>query len=255
MVGRIERIATSDIEYSGGKKTIKYRGGILPVYGIDEVANIEPLAQRDDLLVIVFAIEGHEFGLLAIPPVDTVDVAVKLDRETLRQVGIRGSAIIEDQTTLIVDIYEFIRTLNPDWFEAPVEVVEEQPETMALTGGNSILYAEDSGFFRSTVRSMLEEDGYDVIEAEDGVQAWQLLQENVHRISMVLTDIEMPNLDGLGLSKKIRNDERFQHIPIIALTTLASDADVAKGKEIGVSDYQVKLDKDKLLSSIHTMMD
>ncbi|MFC1763652.1 chemotaxis protein CheW [Planctomycetota bacterium] len=252
LVGRIERIASSDIEYSGGKKTIKYRGGILPLYGIDEVANVEPLAQRDDLLVIVFRINGHEFGLLAIPPVDTVDVAVKLDRETLRQLGIKGSAIIDDQTTLIVDIYEFIQTLNPDWVDSMP--VDDQGCITTDSGGTKILYAEDSGFFRNTVRKFLEEEGYGVIDAEDGQEAWQLLQEHADEISMVLTDIEMPNLDGLGLSKKIRSDERFQHIPIIALTTLASDKDVAKGKEIGVTDYQVKLDKEKLISSIQTML-
>jgi two-component system chemotaxis sensor kinase CheA len=220
------------------------------------VAQVEPLAQRDDLLVIVFSIENHEFGLLAIPPVDTVDVAVKLDRETLRQTGIKGSAIIEDRTTLIVDIYEFIRTLRPEWFEQnlPDVYMEEDYRSAAANTGSKILYAEDSSFFRSTVHRMLEEEGYAVIDAEDGLQAWELLEANANDISMVLTDIEMPNLDGLGLAQKIRGDARFQNIPIIALTTLASEQDVSKGKKIGITDYQVKLDKDKLIASIQTMM-
>ena len=259
LVGRIERIEATAIEYSGGRQVIKYRGGILPVHAINEVAHVEGLAARSELLVIVFNIEGHEFGLLAISPIDTVDVALALDRETLRQPGIHGSAIINDQTTLIVDIFEFIQALHPEWFEAPIEE-DCYDDLSALpsgptSSGSKILYAEDSGFFRSTVKGLLEEEGYDVIAAEDGLQAWELLQQHAAEISMVLTDVEMPNLDGVGLARKIKTDERYQHIPIVALTTLAGDKDVAKGKEAGVTEYQVKLDKEKLLQSIHGFMD
>ncbi len=61
----------------------------------------------------------------------------------------------------------------------------------------------------------------------------------------------MPNLDGLGLSKKIKGDERFSHLPIIALTTLAGEEDVARGKDAGIDDYQYKLDREKLLESVY----
>ena len=117
---------------------------------------------------------------------------------------------------------------------------------------SKILYAEDSGFFRSTVRRVLEEEGYSVIEAEDGLKAWELLQDNSDDVFVVLTDIEMPNLDGFGFAKKIRDDARFQDIPIIALTTLAGENDMAKGKAVGINDYQVKLDKKRLISSIQS---
>jgi two-component system chemotaxis sensor kinase CheA len=248
-VGRIERIAASDIERIGGKKTIKYRGGILPVHALDEVATVGPLADRKDLLVIVFEVDGHEFGVLAIAPIDTVDVAVELDTETLRQPGIKGSTIINGQTILIVDISEFIGTINPAWCQAPSE---GQPANTAR--GSKILYAEDSGFFRNTVKGLLEHEGYSVLDAQDGLDAWRILEENADDISMVLTDIEMPNLDGLSLSKKIKTDKRFQHIPIVALSTLASDKDIEQGKAVGVTEYQVKLDKEHLLASIQQIM-
>ena len=64
----------------------------------------------------------------------------------------------------------------------------------------------------------------------------------------------MPELDGYGLARKIRKDDRFSHLPIIALSTLAGAEDVEKGREIGVSDYQVKLDKEKLMNSIYEQL-
>jgi len=248
LVGRIERIDAMAVEQIGGKKTIKYRGGILPVHALDEVAHVGPLAERKDLLVIVFEVHGHEFGLLAIAPIDTVDVAVDLDTETLRQPGIKGSAIINGHTTLIVDIREFIGTINPAWCKP------EREGAAHARRGSKILYAEDSGFFRSTVKGLLEQEGYSVLDAEDGVDAWRILEENTDDISMVLTDVEMPNLDGIDLSKKIRTDKRFQHIPIVALTTLASDKDIERGKAAGMTEYQVKLDKEHLLASVQQIM-
>ena len=93
-----------------------------------------------------------------------------------------------------------------------------------------------------------------VIEAEDGVQALKLLSTNKDKVDILLTDIEMPNLDGFGLVERIRQDESFIDLPIIALTTMASEEHLAKGKAVGIDDYQIKLDKAGLLESIDSFL-
>ena len=90
-----------------------------------------------------------------------------------------------------------------------------------------------------------------IIEAEDGVIALDQIQKHVDEISLVITDIEMPNMDGFELTSRIRADERFKHLPIIALTTMASDEDITRGSEVGIDDYQIKLDKEKLMKSVY----
>ena len=65
----------------------------------------------------------------------------------------------------------------------------------------------------------------------------------------------MPNLDGLGLTEKIREDDRYSHLPVIALTTVAEDEDIKKAKEIGINDYLIKLDKEKLIETIRVYLD
>ncbi|MDY6843573.1 MAG: chemotaxis protein CheW [Thermodesulfobacteriota bacterium] len=245
MVDRIKRIHVNEIEHVGGKRVIQYRGGTLPLMSIEEVAMVKPMADREYFEVIIFLLGGKEVGLLATPPVDAIEVSVEIDESTLKQPGILGSAIIGGYTTMLVDIYSLVETLNPDWF------IERETFKVFNENAAIVLLAEDSNFFRNQVKGFIEDDGYRVIEAEDGMIAWNLLQQHADEISLVVTDIEMPNLDGFGLAEKIKGDQRFVHLPIIALTSLAGEENIARGREIGIDDYQIKLEKEKLLESIY----
>jgi two-component system, chemotaxis family, sensor kinase CheA len=248
LVERIEKIKKSQIENVGGRRVIQYRGATLPLIAIEQVAQVKPLADKEDLLVIVFVLAGREIGLLATPPLDAIEKALSIDDSTFKQPGIMGSSIIDGRTTLIINIFGIVEAINPTWFE--------KREAVCLSEGKAatILYAEDSNFFRSQIKDYLLEDGYNVIDAEDGLIAWDLLQQHEKEIALVIADIEMPNLDGFGLTKKIRADKRFSHLPIIALTTMAGDEDIKKGKELGINDYQIKLDKEKLMNSVYEFL-
>ncbi len=248
LVQRIEKIKRSDIEEVGGKRVMQYRGGSLPLSTIEEVAHVKPLADKDELIVIVFLVADREAGLLATGPVDAMDVQVTFDESTLRQDGILGSAIIDNLTTLMVDIYGIIKTLYPHWFS------ERERIQTSDGSGATILYVEDSDFFRNQVKSQLEEEGYQVIEAVNGLEGWNLLQQHADKISLVLTDLEMPELDGYGMAEKIKNDDRFAQLPVIALTTLAGEEDIARGREVGFDAYQIKLDGEKLMDTIYAYL-
>ncbi|HHB75763.1 MAG TPA: response regulator [Desulfobulbus sp.] len=247
-VERVEKIKITDIEDVGGRRVMQYRGGSLPLVSIDEVAMVQPLADRDDLLVIVFNLAGKDIGLLAIGPIDAIEVAADVDDMTLKQTGIMGSSIIDGHTTMLVDIFEIVQTINPEWFAD-----HALSETVAIEEGEvpTILIVEDSNFFRNQVRSYMEDAGFNVLEGEDGVEALDVLEEHIDEITMVVTDIEMPNMDGFQLTEHIRQDSRFSHLPVVALTTLAGDEDVAKGKAVGIDEYHIKLDKERLMECVH----
>ena len=248
LVERIEKINKTQIENVGGKRVMQYRGASLPLIAIEQVAQVKSLADKEDLLVIVFVLAGREIGLLATPPLDAIEQALTIDDSTLKQAGIMGSSIIGGHTTLIINIFGIVETINPSWFEKREAVYVSEGKTA------TILYAEDSNFFRSQVKDYLLDDGYNVLEAEDGLVAWDLLQQHGKDVTLVIADIEMPNLDGFGLTKKIRADQRFANLPIIALTTMAGDEDIKKGKDLGINDYQIKLDKEKLLNSVYQFL-
>jgi two-component system chemotaxis sensor kinase CheA len=247
LVERIERIKTTDIEIVGGKRVIQYRGGTLPLHELSEVAKVKPLPERDQHEVIVFKISGKEVGLLVSPPVDAVEVDLNIDATTLKQTGIMGSIIVGDFTTLMIDMFEIVKTLNPDWFiekESITAFTNKSPESVTL------LFAEDSAFFRNQVKGFLEDEGFKVIAAEDGAKAWNILQELGNAIEGVVTDLEMPVLDGFELTKKIKTSSKFSHLPVIALTSLASEADIKKGKEAGIDSYEIKLDREQLVNVV-----
>jgi two-component system chemotaxis sensor kinase CheA len=247
-VERVEKIKRHQIEQIGGRRVMQYRGGSLPLISIDEVASVLPLDDREDLLVIVFHIAKKDVGLLAIGPIDAIEITADIDDITLKQTGIMGSAIIGGKTTMLVNIFEIMQTSNPQWFEdhaAYAEITTEDIPTPV------ILIVEDSNFFRNQVKGYMEEAGFKVLEGEDGAVAWRILEEQGESIAMVVTDIEMPVMDGFTLTENIKNDPRFRHLPVIALTTLAADEDIARGKAVGVDEYHIKLDKERLMESVH----
>jgi two-component system chemotaxis sensor kinase CheA len=110
-VERIEKIKSSQVEDLGGKRVMQYRHGSLPLICIHDVALVEPLSEHDDLLVIVFNCHATAVGLLAIGPIDALDVNGAIDETTLRQVGIKGSAIINGDTTMVLNVPELIGSI------------------------------------------------------------------------------------------------------------------------------------------------
>jgi len=250
IVERIERIKTSDIEQVGDRKVVQYRGGSLPLYELSQVANVEHLPEKDQQEVIVFKVKDRELGLMVTPPVDAQEVVLNIDSSTLKQPAVSGSMIINNHTTLLVDIFELVKILNPDWFETEAQAAA----TMAEDGGKIILFAEDSAFFRNQVKQFMVEDGFKVIEAEDGLIAWELLKERAEEIDLVVTDLEMPNMDGFEFTKRIKSDPSYSHLSVIALTSLASEAHIEKGRSVGIDEYEIKLDRERLMAVIRQYM-
>lgn len=248
LVQRIEQVKASEIEMAAGRRVMKYRGRTMPIFTLKDVADVGPLPDLKELIAIVFEIADKEVGLLVTSPVDAVETKVLVDHTTLRQKGIMGSTIINEMTTLIIDIFELVETMHPEWFAERPKVAAQDKTKLG------VLLAEDSDFFRTQVKKFIEEEGYRVFAAEDGQKAWELLQQNAEKISLVVTDIEMPNMDGYGLTKALKADQRFSHLPVIALTSLAGDEDIAKGKAAGIDDYQIKLDREKLLKGMYNFL-
>ena len=103
-----------------------------------------------------------------------------------------------------------------------------------------LLVVDDSSTMRRIIKNTLSRLGYeDVLEGEDGLQGWAALNENTD-VGMLITDWNMPEMNGLELVKKVRADARFADLPIIMVTTEGGKAEVITALKAGVNNYIVK---------------
>ncbi len=118
-----------------------------------------------------------------------------------------------------------------------------------LIMGATILVVDDSVSIRQSIRFILEQSGYAVFEAADGVEG--LKQLAAQKVNLVITDVNMPNMDGLTMMKKIRETDGIKFIPILVLTTESQGSVVEEGKKAGATGWIVKpFNNEKLIETI-----
>ncbi|MDE1948701.1 MAG: response regulator [Burkholderiales bacterium] len=103
----------------------------------------------------------------------------------------------------------------------------------------TILIVDDSGSLRTVVRMTLERAGYDVLEAGDGVQGLARLGEN-SKVHLIISDVNMPNMDGISFVKEVKQHPRHKFAPVIMLTTEGQDAKKEQGRAAGAKAWMVK---------------
>ena len=117
----------------------------------------------------------------------------------------------------------------------------------------SVLAVDDSPSIRSLVTYVLKQAGYEVIVAEDGQEALEYAQDNT--VDLVLTDINMPNLDGIGLIKGLRELPHYKFVPMLVLTTESGNEKKMEGKAAGATGWIVKpFDPGQLVGTIKKVL-
>ncbi|NCC50999.1 MAG: hybrid sensor histidine kinase/response regulator [Spartobacteria bacterium] len=246
MVARIEKIKAQDLEKIGNKEFLKYRDSSLRVLRIHDFLPITPPEDEPEwLYVIVPKLVKHPMGLIATKVEDVIETAIQLDQENIAGPGLMGSAIIGKDLTVFIDIYGLFEIVDPERYKA----------SRILSGleNKRILLAEDTAFFRTVELQYLESiSGITTDVAVDGAQAWAML--NKADYDLVITDIEMPEMDGFELTSRIRSSDKLKNIPVIAITALRAEHYQKRGYETGVDSYQIKFDKDSLSKAIEQLL-
>lgn len=248
LVSRIERVQVHNIKTVGGRRLLQYRGSNLPLIRLDDHVKTHGTADAERYFVIVFRSAGREIGLIATELDDIRQLSLEIDSTTFREKGIAGAFVVNETTMRLLDTVELAQGAHPEWFEqvTPVAVDDESAPT--------ILLAEDSSFFRKQLVSFFEDQGFHIVDFEDGALAWEYLSEEKHGVQLVITDIEMPNMNGFELCRKIKHHAELAKLPVIALTSLASSADVQRGAEAGMDEYQVKLDREQIMIAVNRLL-
>ena len=183
------------------------------------------------------------------------DVVVKgLSRLLPRLDVLAGASVEPDGSILLVlDVSGLIDRARLSQQRAAVPVATDAPATAATTRAR-ILVVDDALTVRELQRSILERAGYEVQTAADGVEAMSVLAEGA--VDLVLTDVEMPRMDGFALTEAIRLHPARGNVPVLILTSRSSEHDRQRGLEAGADGYIVKsaFDEAALLSAVERLL-
>ena len=240
-VVRIERIHMLDVQRLNQYKAVNLNGTILPVYALSDLINVDPIHSTGEIFAVIIAAQ-QETGLLALRPLDVIEISGEVQPFGSRISGIIGTLVHRKEQIHLLDIAHIFKPQTE-------EDLSGQTQTQAPIQP-TILIVEDSNFFRSRVKTMLEDEGFDILEASDGQQACEIIEKEIGKIKLIVTDLQMPVMDGFELIRRVKSDPGTQHIPMIALSTLADDDDLKKASTAGVNDYCIKLDQTILLKAI-----
>jgi two-component system chemotaxis sensor kinase CheA len=235
LVTRLEVIGASTIETSGDRQFVQYRGQLMPL--IPAAADMARREQGTQPL-LVFSDEGRSMGLLVDEIVDIVEDNLTIEVKSERP-GVLGSAVIKGQATEVLDIGHYLPLAYHDWFEWKDRV----PGT-----GREVLLVDDAAFFRHMLAPVLGAAGYSVTTAASAAEALTLVRRG-RRFDAVVTDIEMPEMNGFELAEKLRDEPRGG-VPVIGLTALVSAEAVERGRRAGLHDFVAKFDRRGLLAAL-----
>ena len=236
LVTRLEEIAADKIELSNGRYMVQYRDQLMPLVQMDGVSVQTSGAQP----ILVFADDGRSMGLVVDEIIDIVEERLHIEVAGSAD-GILGSAVIKGQATEVIDVGHFLPMAFADWFS--------RKEMRPSAGAQSVLLGDDSAFFRNMLAPVLKAAGYRVRVAPNAQEGLLALRSG-QTFDVVLTDIEMPDMNGFEFAETIRADQNLSTMPIIALSSMVSPAAIERGRQAGFHDYVAKFDRPGLIAAL-----
>ena len=239
LVARLEEIEVTAVEFSHGNPMVQYRGQLMPLVGVDGSVTLREEGRQP---VLVFSDHDRTMGLVVDEIVDIVEDHLKVELSGA-QPGVIGTAVIAGRATTVVDAGYYLPQAFGDWFGSTKEFGSDEHHT------SRILLVDDSPFFRNLLTPLLSVAGYEVVAVESADRALAL-REQGEDFDVIISDIEMPGMNGFEFASAVRADGRWQVVPMVALSSHATDKDFERGRAVGFTDYVAKFDRDSLLETL-----
>jgi two-component system chemotaxis sensor kinase CheA len=236
LVTRLEEIDASKIELSSGRPMVQYRGGLMPLIPADENAK---LAQDGSQPLLVFTDGGRSVGLIVDEIVDIVEDRLEI-KVASDKPGVLGSAIIRDQATEVIDVAHFLPLGFTDWFHGKQGHSREKKK---------LLFVDDSAFFLNMLAPVLQAAGYEVTALSSAKEALEMVDRGA-RFDLIVSDLEMPEIDGFAFAEALHGNARTKHVPVVALTSTLSPGIATRCETSGMYGYVAKFDRRGLLQAL-----
>ena len=254
----LKSVATAEVFAVEGRDAILLQGRPVSVARLADVLELRQAKLRDPAReaksaspCVVLSVGGESFGVFVDLLLDEQEVVLKPQSALLERVrNVAGATILDSgEICMVLNPQDLLRSMRKGAAPvAPADAAEVAPSKKA------VLLAEDSITTRTQETRILENAGYEVVAAVDGLDAWNKLATRA--FDAVVSDVMMPNLGGLGLAERIRREPRYAELPIILVTSMSSDADKQRGLEAGANAYITKpaFDQKILLDCLHRLI-
>jgi two-component system, chemotaxis family, sensor kinase CheA len=244
LVARLEEIDMDTVEQSQNQRMVQYRGSLMPLIPYNEAHEWK---EGDRQPILVFTDQERSMGLAVDEIVDIVEDRLNIEISTDLDELI-GSAVIDGKATDVINAGHFLTKAYPDWFEIADRGFEETSPPSV-----SILLVDDSPFFRNLLTPMLSVAGYVVTSVESADDALEL-RESGNNFDVIISDIEMPGMNGFEFAEEVRRDARWKDTPMVALSSHVVEKDLERGREVGFDDYVTKSDRDELIQTLESAL-
>jgi len=231
----------------GSREFIQRHGSSIPLLRLDKHIDVTPMdPSRRSFVVLTPSRLAYPTALVAGRIEGTLVLGDDINTKEADEKGIMGTFFRDGRLISLIDIYSLLQKSDPDHYRSEVRPSLQQCR---------ILLAEDQLFFRQLVVQYFRSHGIrNVVAVVNGREAVDELARNPTAYDVVVSDIEMPVMNGYQLVSMIKSDPRLSRIPVMALTSLEGEANVQKGMEAGFDAYEIKLDKDKVLRCLDRLL-
>ena len=256
-VERVARVLTDEIGSVEGRDTVSLNGRAVALVRLADVLELPPAASNSGphavTTVLVLGAGEHRTAFAVDAVIDEQEVLVKPLGKLLSRVrNVAGATVLGSGRVAPIlnaaDLLKSAKKIGGAVARAPSRARETPDEQ------KSVLVVEDSITSRMLLKSILESAGYRVDTAVDGVEAFTLLR--AERFDLVVSDVEMPRLNGFDLTAKIRADRKLAELPVVLVTALETREDRERGIDVGASAYIVKskFDQSNLLDAVRRLV-
>ena len=237
LVARLEDIPRDKIETSCGASVTQYRGKLMPLVPL--AANLDNVKPRQS--VLVFNDGDRSMGLMVDEIIDVIEDHLNIELSGARP-GLLGTAVIGGSATDVIDTGHWLTLAWRDWFHGSAQTAD-RPKT------RRVLVVEDSNFFRQLLTPILGAAGYRVTAAPSAAEALRL-RDSGAMFDVIVSDITMPDMDGLDFARTVRAGGPWAALPMIALSARAEPRDIKAGRDAGFTDYVAKFQREALIVSL-----
>jgi two-component system chemotaxis response regulator CheV len=241
----------------------KLRDAVIPLVDLQLYFKPDNPSEAEHRTVILMEFNDRQIGFM----VDSVDNICRMSWDEVRPFptveGGEDSVIIsvcqaDDRLVLMIDFEKIAFEISGD--DDAFRAAAEAQTAPTARGAQRVLLVEDSPTIRGAIRSNLIKAGYgEVVTAPDGSQGWAVLEaslsdEGSKPFTVIVTDIEMPQMDGLHLCKRIKEHPRLKNLPVIVFSSLVSDANLEKCKAVGADAAITKPQMAKLVELLDQLL-